>query len=419
MKKRNLVIIGLLTCLWFETSIAAPVIISSEFSGNEPEMQNQFTGGESVLLPYLAIGPVTVSSNGDYSFQDGRFAFLTDITVSVHTGVFDPANPLATQQAVLDDFGDVTLAVNTNYTFVVQPYYSDEIYPAVGGFVLDGAGTVSGPGAVARPPQFAGSFSGSEGLTNIIPEIIGCPDSYHDVIGPFTADRVGVYFFGSTSTMVDGAGMPLAMGVYENSFDADNPYVNQLAVFPDQGSVTLEKGKNYFLVVQPDCDLVTGDWSYIMASPADELVWTPYMSGSWYEESKVGAGAYLDVLPETGVVSLAWFTWDNVAPPPDPNPDVADPGTRWLTALGAINGTDPVIEMTIYGSSGGLFNQSEPVTTPPVGTATLDMFNYCEGGEFRFNLDSGLSGTTLMQRVVPENIAPCSQQSARPGVFKP
>jgi hypothetical protein len=112
MNKRHLVIVGLLTCLWFETSIADTVILSSEFSGNEPEMQNQFPG-ENVPLPYLTIGPVTVSSNGDYSFQDGRFAFLTDITVSVHTGVFDPSNPLATQQALVDDLGEVTLAVNT------------------------------------------------------------------------------------------------------------------------------------------------------------------------------------------------------------------------------------------------------------------------------------------------------------------
>ena len=116
---------------------------------------------------------------------------------------------------------------------------------------------------------------------------------------------------------------------------------------------------------------------------------------------------------------MAWFTWDNVAPPPDPNPDVANAGTRWLTALGFINGTDPVIDMTVYGSSGGLFNQGAPVTTLPVGTATLDMFNYCEGGEFRFNLDSGLSGTAKMQRVVPDNLSPCTQQSARPGVFTP
>ena len=419
MHKTHLGLVGLFACLWASISIAAPVIISAEFSGDEPQMQNQFADGEDTVLPYLTIGPFTVSSNGTYSFQDGRFAFLTDITVSFHTGVFNPANPLATQQAILDDFGDVTLAVNTNYTLVVQPYFSDEPFPAATGFVLDGAGTVSGPGVVPRPPQFAGSFSGNEGLTNIIPESIDCDDSYYDVIGPFTVDRIGVYWFGSTSTMVDGPGMPLAMGVYEGSFDPGNPYNNQLNVFPDQGSVLLEEGRNYFLVVQPDCILQTGDWSYIMAPPAVELVWTPYMSGSWFDPVTNGAGAYLDVLPETKAVSMAWFTWDNIAPPPDPNPDVADPGTRWLTALGFFDGTDPVIEMTIYGSTGGIFNQGTPVSTDPVGTLTLDMFNFCEGGEFRFNLDSGLSGTAKMQRIVNDNLAPCAQQSARPGVFQP
>lgn len=419
MRKISLVLVSVFACLWASISIAAPVIISTEFSGDEPEMQNQLTEGEDAVLPYLTIGPVTVSSNGSYNFQDGRFTFQGDITVSFHTGVFNPANPLATQQAVLDDFGEVTLAANTNYTLVVQPYYEDESFPTAIGFVLDGTGTVSGPGVVPRPPQFAGSFSGNEGLTNIIPESIGCANSYHDVIGPFTVERFGVYWFGSTSTMVDGPGMPLAMGVYENSFNSAAPYNNQLAVFPDQGSLTLEKDKNYYLVVQPDCDLLTGDWSYIMAPPADELVWTPYLSGSWYDKSTDGQGVYLDVLPETGVVSMAWFTWDSVAPAPEPNPDVANAGTRWLTALGFIDGTNPVIEMNVYGSSGGIFNQGETVTTAPVGTMTLDMFNFCEGGEIRFNLDSGLSGTANMQRIIHENAVPCAEQGARPGVFQP
>lgn len=419
MKKRNLVLIGLSVFLWTHVSIAAPVIVSSEFAGNEPTMQNQLDDGEDVALPYLTIGPITVSSSGDYSFQDGRFAFQTDVTVSFHTAGFSPANPAATQQAILDDFGDVTLTANTSYTLVVQPYYSDEPFPAAMGFVLDGAGTVSGTDTTPRPPPFAGSFSGNEGLTNIIPESIGCADSYYDVTGPFMVERIGTYWFGSTSTMVDGVGMPLALGVYENSFDPANPYNNQLAVFPDQGSLTLEKDKNYYLVVQPDCDVLTGDWSYIMAPPADEVVWTPYLSGSWYDKSTDGQGVYLDVLPKTGVVAMAWFTWDNVAPAPDPNPDVADPGTRWLTAIGLFTGTNPVVEMTVYGSTGGIFNQGTLVKTDPVGTMTLDMFNYCEGGEFSFNLDSGLSGTSKMQRIVNDNLAPCTQQSARPGVFKP
>ena len=419
MGKKNLVLLVLFACLWASISIAAPVIISAEFSGDEPEMQNQLDDGEDVALPYLTIGPVTVSSSGAYNFKDGRFAFENDITVSFHTGTFNPANPLATQQAIVDDFGDITLTNNTNYTLVIQPYFPDEPYPAALGFVLDGTGTVSGPGVVPMPPQFAGSFTGNEGLTNIIPESEGCANSYHDVIGPFMVESVGVYWFGSTSTMVDGPGIPLAMGVYEGSFDPGNPYNNQLAVFPDQGSALLEKGNNYYLVVQPSCDVLTGDWSYIMTPSADGLTWTPYMSGSWYDPATNGAGAYLDVLPDIKAVSMAWFTWDTVAPPPDPNPDVADPATRWLTALGYFDGTNPVIEMTVFGSSGGIFNQGAVVTTDPVGTLTLDMFNFCEGGEIRFNLDSGLSGTAKMQRIVNDNLSPCVSQGARPGVFKP
>lgn len=419
MRNIKFVVAGLGILLWSGTSMAAPAIVSAEFATDAPLMQNQFSADEDTMLPYLIIGPVTVSSSGSYNFREGRNAFQTDISISFHTGTFDPANPAPTQQAVFDDYGDITLNENTDYTLVLQTFYPQVPLPAAAGFVLDGPGTISGPGVVQRPSEFSGEFSGDEVLTNIIPEFVGCANSYHDVIGPFTVDRIGVYYFGATSTWQDDP-LPLGMGVYEGSFDPADPYNNQLNVFPNQGWLLLEPGKNYFLVVQPDCTIRTGTWSYIMVPPADALLWSTSMAGSWYDPATNGSGIYVDVLPDLKAVSLAWFTWDTVAPVPDPNPDVADPGTRWLTALGLLDSlTDHVVEMTVYGATGGIFNQGVVSSIDPVGTLTLDMNKYCEGGEFSFTLNSGQSGTSKLQRIANDNLIPCVENGARPGVFQP
>ena len=406
--------------LWTSVSYAAPYVLSAEFLGDEPEMLNQDPNGDSKLLPYLTFGPVTVSGSGSYNVRDVRNSFGTDITVSFHTGTFDPANPSATEQAVIDDWGDVTLDSGTNYTLVIQPWdIAEWLTVAAFGLYLNGSGNVSGDWIYPLPSEWYGTFTGNEALTNIIPEFVGCEDSYHTIVGPLEVEVSGFHYFGAISSLSDDP-MPLGMGVYDAPFDPAKPYENQIGIFPNSGQVMLEAGKTYYLVLQPDCIVKTGDWSVMIAEPANLLHWTPFMAGSWSDPDTAGQGLVLDVFPEIKGIFAAWFTWDTKPADPGDNSDVANSGTRWLTAFGNYqNETDQVVEMTVYEAKGGLFNQGKVESNDPVGTLTLDMFNLCAGGEFRFNLDSGLSGSSLMKRNANDLLDDCRGVKPRAAVYRP
>jgi hypothetical protein len=406
--------------LWTSVSYAAPYILSAEFLGDEPEMQNQDPNGEIKSLPYLVFDPITVSASGNYNIRDVRDSLGTDVTVSFHTGTFNPDNPSATQQEFVDDWGDVTLNSGTNYTLVIQPWdVADWLTLAAFGIYINGNGSVSGEWIHPLPSKWYGTFTGNETLTNIIPEFVGCEDSYHTVVGPLEVEMTGTHYFSAISNMSDDP-MPLGMGVYDAEFDPANPYENQIGIFPNSGQVNLEVGKTYYLVLQPDCIIKTGDWSIMIAQPANLLHWTPFMAGSWSDPATAGQGLVLDVFPEIKAIFAAWFTWDTKEADPNDNSDVANSGTRWLTAFGNYeNETDQVVEMTVYEAKGGLFNQGKVESNDPVGTLTIDMFNLCEGGEFRFNLDSGLSGSSLMKRNANDLLDDCRSVNPRAAVYQP
>ena len=413
--------LGIILCaiIWVSNVFAAPYILSAEFSGDEPEMLNQNDDGDNELLPYFVVTPVTVSESGSNQFRDAGHAFYSNVSIWIHTGTFDPMNPDATEQAVISVWGDVTLNSGTNYTLVMQPGFDFPIQSF--GMTIEGPGELSGDWVYPMPAHFYGTFTGDEVLTNIIPDFVGCANSYHTVIGPLEFKRSGFHYFGSTTDRLeDDVAMPMAMGIYEGSFDPQNPYENQLTVFPNEGQALLISGKTYYLVLQPDCDIRTGDWAYVMAPPADDFYWTAFMNGSWSNPDTAGQGLVLDIFPDIKGIFAAWFTWDTKPADPGDNSDVANSGTRWLTAFGNYeNETDRVVELTVYEAKNGLFNQGKVESNDPVGALTIDMFNLCEGGEFRFNLDSGLSGSSLMKRNANDNLDECVSIGARPGRYQP
>jgi hypothetical protein len=413
--------LGIILCaiFWISNVYAAPYILSAEFSGNEPKMLDQNPDGDGEMLPYFVVTPITVSQSGSYQFRDAGHAFNSNVSISIHTGTFDPTNPGATEQAVFTEWEDVMLNSGTDYTLVMQP--GSDFGIRAFGMTIEGPGDISGDWVHPMPAHFYGTFTGDEVLTNIIPEFVGCANSYHTVIGPIEFKRTGFHYFGSTTDRLDEAvAMPMAIGIYEGPFDPQDPYQNQIAIFPNEGQALLYKGKTYYLVLQPDCDIRTGEWAYVMAPPADEFFWTAYMNGSWSDPATAGQGLVLDVFPDIKAIFAAWFTWDTKAANPNDNSDVANAGTRWLTAFGNYeNKNDQAVEMTVYEAKKGLFNQGKVESNDPVGTLTIDMFNLCEGGEFRFNLDSGLSGSSLMKRNANDNLDECVSVDARPGRYQP
>ena len=78
------------------------------------------------------------------------------------------------------------------------------------------------------------------------------------------------------------------------------------------------------------------------------------LSDAWYDPDTDGQGFFITVLPDLGVMALAWFTYDTVLPPDDATSNLGDPGNRWMTASGAY--TDDQAVLNIVLTSGGIFD---------------------------------------------------------------
>ena len=137
------------------------------------------------------------------------------------------------------------------------------------------------------------------------------------------------------------------------------------------------------------------------------------LNDAWYDPVTDGQGFFITVFPQLGKVSLAWFTYDTELPDEDAEANLGDPGHRWLTALGPIDGNQSV--MTIDVASGGIFDTATEIGhTEPVGsdgTITLT-FNSCNEGSVEYNMPSiGLQGTVPIRRVANDNISLCERLS--------
>ncbi len=68
-------------------------------------------------------------------------------------------------------------------------------------------------------------------------------------------------------------------------------------------------------------------------------------SDAWYNPATSGQGFYIAVLPDLGLVTLAWFTYDTERPPEDVTANLGEPGHRWLTALGPYTGNQALMNI--------------------------------------------------------------------------
>ena len=100
----------------------------------------------------------------------------------------------------------------------------------------------------------------------------------------------------------------------------------------------------------------------------------------------------------SGVAFLAWYTY---APS---GAQLGAPGQRWYTAQSAYAPGARTVEMTIYETTGGLFDSS--ISLPrsiAVGTATL-AFESCRAATLTYSFTGGSSqgtkGTMPLSRVI-------------------
>jgi subtilase family serine protease len=123
------------------------------------------------------------------------------------------------------------------------------------------------------------------------------------------------------------------------------------------------------------------------------------LSGAWYDPSTSGQGFVLDVNPVQQSLFGAWYTYATNG--------AAIGGAasqRWYSLQAAYPAGAHAVGVTIYASSGGVFNDPAHVTTTPVGSGTLT-FQSCSAATLAYTFtagdNNGRSGTIPLQRATP------------------
>jgi len=179
----------------------------------------------------------------------------------------------------------------------------------------------------------------------------------------------------------------------------DNPEVLETnATFSESGAYTLQ------------VTIDDGNTQVSNTIAIDAGVWiNPGLNDAWYDPMTDGQGFFITVFPDLGAVSLAWFTYDTELPPEEAVANLGDPGHRWLTAVGPIDGNQSV--MNIEMTSGGIFDTATIIerTDPPGSDGTITLtFDSCNSGTVEYDIPSiNRQGIVPIVRVANDNIVIC------------
>lgn len=138
------------------------------------------------------------------------------------------------------------------------------------------------------------------------------------------------------------------------------------------------------------------------------------LNDAWYNAETSGQGFFITVYPDLGAVSMAWFTYDTELPPEGATANLGDPGHRWLTAVGPVEGNRATMNIEI--ASGGLFDTATEITRtdPPGSYGTIELsFDNCSAGTVEYDIPPiNRHGVIPIKRVVDDNAALCEALSA-------
>ncbi|NNK97703.1 MAG: hypothetical protein HKO88_01510 [Xanthomonadales bacterium] len=234
----------------------------------------------------------------------------------------------------------------------------------------------------------------------------------HGLVQTRDGDYVVLYYHEGETKLVTqklsgGRGMPLwgeGKVVYEGCV---YPYLGG----DDAAMVADGKGGAVVTFVGCDQDVYA---HRIDDSGAGTFSVNPGLNDAWYDPETSGQGFFITVFPDLGTVSLAWFTYDTELPPPDAVAYLGDPGHRWLTAVGPIEGSGAVMDIEL--TSGGIFDAATEITRtdPPGSDGTLTLtFSSCNSGTIEYDIPSiNRQGIVPIQRVATDNVVICEALSS-------
>lgn len=147
------------------------------------------------------------------------------------------------------------------------------------------------------------------------------------------------------------------------------------------------------------------------AGPAGAPAVNAGMTDAWFDPSTNGQGILLTVFPDTGLVFLAWFTYDTERPDPSATAQLGEPGHRWLTALGPLQGNRAHLE--VFLTAGAVFDSAQPTpSTSPAGWIELE-FSGCNRARLEYRIDTPpRAGVIDLQRIALDKTPLCEALSA-------
>jgi hypothetical protein len=124
------------------------------------------------------------------------------------------------------------------------------------------------------------------------------------------------------------------------------------------------------------------------------------MDGAWFDTNTPGQGYFIDAHPDPeggNLIFVSWFTYGN---------ETAS-GQRWLTAQGGFEGL--MAEIDVFETTGGSFDDPEPISTTKVGTMSLD-FTDCSNAQLSYSLPADpAEGDIAITRVIAGSQALCEE----------
>ena len=175
-----------------------------------------------------------------------------------------------------------------------------------------------------------------------------------------------------------------------------------------------EAENDYTLIIEFNDEVGDSDDYEVILKLDSQFEINPGLSDAWYNPDTDGQGFFITIFPDLGAASLAWFTYDTELSAEDATANLGDPGHRWLTAVGPIEGNQANMEIEM--TSGGLFDAATVIerTDPPGSDGTIILtFTGCNSGTIEYNIPSiNRQGTVPIQRVATDNVVLCEALNA-------
>jgi hypothetical protein len=401
-------------------------MLVGEFDGGEPRLPTSDCESAGMGSSYQTV-EFTVSTSGNYAFTsafsswdwwDGDLpGFGLDTEVMVYQGAINPADLQENHLAYLGSYySEVSVPLEAGQAFtllIAHPCWSNSLSTGTWAVILSGPGPVQSHARQEIPEISTGSFDpaapvikGRCGvkLTNV--------DVTYKQLGPIRVSRSGRYYFANVRQLGASA---TCQAVYSSPVDPTDVAANLVGnsksgtyrnapQFADQWDLELQADTDYWLLIQPQGGLtLPGTYFFVMAPPAPVRI-NPGMTGLWADTGTPGQGMYLDVFNSIDSVFLAWFTYDLQRPGPGIHAVLGDPGHRWLTGLGAIDGSSA--EVAAVWTAGGLFDSSNPQPSRSVSGQVRLEFDSCTSGRAIYEFaDTAVSGVINLQRPFEDALA--------------